>query len=146
MLFKCLIHCIYPKCKISNIHARPLPSKQRLLRICNNNPNELVLHVQNVSCVSSVQFSSSVMSDSLRPHGLEHARLLCPPTLGAYSNSRPSSRGRHPTISSSVISFSSHLQSFPASGSFPTSQFLASGGQSIGVSASASVLPVNILD
>ena len=95
----------------------------------------------------SVQFSRSVVSDSLRPHGLQHARLPCPsPTSWAYSNSCPLSWWCHPTISSSVVSFSSHLQSFPASGSFPMSQFFASGGQSIGVSASESVLPMNIED
>ena len=78
-------------------------------------------------------------------HGLQHARLPCPlPTPRACSNSCPSSRWCHPTISSSVIPFSSRLQSFPASGSFLTSQFFASGGQSIGTSASASVLPMNI--
>ena len=91
--------------------------------------------------------SCSVMSDSLWPHGLQHARPPCPsPTLRVYSNSRPLSQWCHPTISSSVVPFSSHLQSFPASGSFPMSQFFASGGQSIGVSASASVLPMNIRD
>ena len=85
------------------------------------------------------------MSDSLQPHGLQHARLSCPSTItGAYSNSCPLSQWCHPTISSSVVPFSSHLQSFPASESFPKSQFFASGSQSIGVSASASVLPVNI--
>ena len=94
---------------------------------------------------SSVQFSHSVMSDSLRPHGLQHARAPSPlPTPGAYSNLYPSSRWCHPTISSSVIPFSSCLQSFSASGSFPKSQFFTSGEQSIGVSAVASVLPVNI--
>jgi len=87
------------------------------------------------------------MSDSLWPHGLQHTRLPCPsPTPGAYSNSCPLSRWCHPTISSSVIPFSSRLQSFLASGSFPMSQFFASGDQSIGVSASASVLPMNIQD
>ena len=95
----------------------------------------------------SVQFSSSVVSDSLWPHELQHARPPCPsPTPGAYSNSCSLSRWCHLTISSSVIPFSSHLQSFPASESFPLSQFFASGGQSIGVSALASVLPVNIQD
>ena len=93
------------------------------------------------------QFSCSVMSNSLRPHGLQHARLPCPsPTPGACSNSCPSSRWCHPTISSSVVPFSSCLQSFPGSGSFLVSQFFASGGQSIGVSASASVSPMNIQD
>ena len=97
--------------------------------------------------VSSVQFSRSVMSDSLLPHGLQQARLPCPPsTPGAYSNSCPLSWWCHPTISFSVIPFSSCLQSFPASVSFPLSQFFTSGGQSIGVSASTSVLPMNIQD
>ena len=92
-----------------------------------------------------LQFSRSVMSDSLQPHGLQHARLPCPsPTPVAYSNSRPSCQWCHPTTSSSLIPFSSHLQSFRASGSFPMSWFFASGGQNIGVSASASVLPMNI--
>ena len=96
---------------------------------------------------SSVRFSHSVVSDSLRPHGLQHARPPCPSsTPGAYSNSCPSSRWCNPTISSSVIPFSTRPQSFPASGSFLISQFFESGGQSIGVSASASVLPMNIQD
>ena len=95
----------------------------------------------------SVQFSCSVVSNSVRPHGLQHARPPCPsPTPGAYSNSCLSSQWCHPTISSSAVPFSSHLQSFPASGSFLMSQFFASGGQSTGVSASASVLPMNIQD
>ena len=95
----------------------------------------------------SVQFSHSVVSDFLRPHGLQHARLPCPSlTPGAYSNSCSMSQWCHPTISSSVIPFSFCLQSFPALGSFPMSQFFASGSQSIGVSASASVLPMNIQD
>ena len=87
------------------------------------------------------------MSDSLWPHGLQHARLPCPsPTPRAYSNSCPLSWWCHPTTLFSVIPFSSYLQSFPASRFFPVSQFFASGGQSIGVSASASVLPMNIQD
>ena len=86
-------------------------------------------------CFSLVHFSLSVMSDSLGPHVLQHVRPPCPLTTpGACSNSCASTRWCHPTISSSVVPFS-HLQSFPASGSFPMSQFLASGGQSIGVSA-----------
>ena len=93
----------------------------------------------------SVQLSCSVVSDSSRPHGLRHTRPPCPsPTPGACSNSCPLSRWCHPTISSSVVPFSSCPQSSPASGSFPMSQFFASGGQSIG--ASASVLPMNIQD
>ena len=93
----------------------------------------------------SVQFSRSVMSNSLRLHGLQHARPPCPsPTPRVFSNSCPSSQWCHPTISSSVISFSSHLESFPASGSFQMSQFFTSGGTE--VSASTSVLPMNIQD
>ena len=95
----------------------------------------------------SVQFSCSVMSDSLWPHGLQHARLPCPsPAPRAYPNSCASSQWCHPTISSSVVPFSSLLRSFPALGSFLRNQFLASGGQSIGASARASVLPMNIQD
>ena len=95
----------------------------------------------------SVQFSHSIMSDSLWPHGQQHARLPCPsPTPRACSNSCPLSRWCHLTISSSIIPFSSCLKSFPASGSFPMSQFFASDGQTIGVSASTSVLPMNIQD
>ena len=96
---------------------------------------------------TSVQFSCSVMSDSLRPHELQHDRPPCPPpTPGVYSNSCPSSRWCHPAISSSVFPFSSCPQSLPASGSFPVSQLFAWGGQSIGVSASISVLPMNTQD
>ena len=95
----------------------------------------------------SVQFSLSVMSDSLWPHGLQHAKFPCPsPTPRACSNSCPSSQWCHPTISSSVVPFSSCLQSFPVSASFQMSQFFTSDGQSIGASASASVLPKNIQD
>ena len=97
--------------------------------------------------VSSFQFSHSVMSDSLWPHGLQHAGLpYTSLTPGACLNSCPSTRWCHPTNLSSVILLSSCLWSFPASGSFPVSQFFISGGQSIGVSASASVLPMNIQD
>ena len=94
----------------------------------------------------SVQFGPSVVSDSLRPHESQHARLPCPsPTPRAYSNSCPKSQWCHLPFSSSVIPFSC-LQSFPASGSFPVSQLFASGGQSIRAWASASVLPMNIQD
>ena len=97
--------------------------------------------------VFSVQFSYSVLSDCLQPHGLQHTRPPCPlPTSRVYSNSCPLSWWCHPTISSSAVPFSSCLQSFPASGSFLMSQFFTSGGQSTGVSASASVLPMNIQD
>ena len=89
----------------------------------------------------------SVMSDSLQPHGLQHARLPCPSTSPRVcSNSCPLSWRCHPTISSSVVPFSPWLRSFPASGSFLMSQLFASGGQSIGVSASTSVLPMNTQD
>ena len=92
-------------------------------------------------------FSCSVESDSLRPHGLQHARPPClSPTPGVYSNSSPLSLWCYPTISSSVIPFFSLHQSFSASGSFPTSQFFTSGGQRIGALASASVFPMNIQD
>ena len=97
--------------------------------------------------VSSVQFSHSVVSNSLQPRRLQRVRPPCPsPTLGIYSDSCLLSLWCHPTISSSVVPFSSRLQSFPASGSFQMSQFFTSGGQSIGVSASTSVLPMNIQD
>ena len=96
---------------------------------------------------SSFQFSRSVVSDSLRPHESQYARSPCPsPTPRVYSNSCPLSQWYHPTISSSVIPFSSCHQSFPAPGSFQMSQFFASGGQRIGASASASVLPMDIQD
>ena len=112
--------------------------------------NKTVIHCINqwysvsFSCCSL--FSHSVMPDSLWPHGLQQARLPCPSRFpGACSNSCPLSRWCHPTISSSVVPFSC-LQSFPASGSFPVSPFFTSGGQSIGVSASASVFPMTIQD
>ena len=96
---------------------------------------------------SSVQFSRSVVSDFLRPHESQHARPPCPsPTPGVHSDSRPLSQWCHPAISFSVIPFSSCPQSLPASGSFPMSQLFAWGGQSIGVSALASILPKNTQD
>ena len=96
---------------------------------------------------SSVQFNRSVMSNSLQPHGLQHTRPPClSPTPGVHPNPCPLSQSCHPTISSSVVPFSSCLQSFPASGSFQMSQLFTSGGQSIGVSASTSVLPMNTQD
>ena len=100
-------------------------------------------------CCSIAQFSSisSAMSDSLWPHESQHTRPPCPsPTSGVYSNSCPSSWRCHPAISSSVFPFSSCPQSLPVSGSFPMSQHFAWGGQSIGISASASVLPMNTQD
>ena len=110
---------------------------------CENNyttQSHLLIHC-------SVQFSCSVVSDSLRPHESQHARPPCPSqTPGVYSNSCPLSRWYHPAISSSVVPFSSCPQSLPASGSFPMSQLFTGGGQSTGVSASASFLPVNTQD
>ena len=96
---------------------------------------------------SSLQFSRSVVSYSLGPHESQHARPPCPsPTPRVHSDSRPSSPWCHPAISSSIFPFSSHLQSFPASGPFQMSQLFTSGGQSIAVSASTSVLPINTQD
>ena len=96
----------------------------------------------SISFILSVHFSRSVVSNSLRPHGLQHTRLPCPsPTPAAYLNSSPLRRWCHPTISSFVVPFSSCPQSFPPSGSFQMSQIFSSGGQSIGVSALVSVLP-----
>ena len=105
-----------------------------------------ILHMK-LKYIASVQFSCSVVFDSLQPHEPKHARPPCPsPTPGVYSNSCPLSLWCHPTISSSVLPFSSCLQCFLASGSFPMRQLFASSGQSNGVSASASVLPTNIQD
>ena len=115
---------------------------------CSKSSRALSYFSQRLISVSQSvgQFCHSVVSSFLRPHGLWHARFLCPsPTPGASSNTCLSSQWCHPTISSSVIPFSC-LQSSPTSGSFPVSQFFASGGQSIGVSVSASVLPINIHD
>ena len=112
-------------------------------------PKMVISDQQSNKCrsVRGVQFSHSVMSDSLRPHEPQHARPPYPsPTPGVYPNSCPLSWWCHPAISSSVVPFSSCPQSFPASGSFPMSQPFTSGGQSIGVSASTSVLPMNTQD
>ena len=100
----------------------------------------------NLFLQCSVQFSHSVLFDSLRPHESEHTRPTPSPTPRVHSNPCPLNPWCHPNISSSVVPFSSCPQSFPVSGSFPTSQFFTSGGQSIGVSASASVLPMNTQD
>ena len=101
----------------------------------------------NGCIISSVQFSHSVVSNSLRPHEPQHTRPPCPsPTHGVHPNPCPLSWWCHPTISSSVVPFSSCPQYFPASGSFPMSQLFISGGQSIGISASTSVLPMNTQD
>ena len=111
-----------------------------------NFSNRVFMHLVKLMD-GSVQFSCSVVSDFLWPRGMQHSRPPClSPTPGVYSNPCPLSRWCHPTISSSVVPFSSCLQSFPASGSFQISQFFASGGQSIGVPASAPVLPMNSQD
>ena len=113
-----------------------------------NAPSYVTSHgIEFFMTFSSVKFSRSVMSDSLRPQESQHARPPCPsPTPRVYPNSCPSSRWCHPAISSSVVPFSSCPQSLPASGSFPTSQLFAWRGQSIGLSLSASVLPMNTQD
>ena len=112
-----------------------------------SSPLPLVPPGKPLFSISSVQFSHSVVSNSLRPHESQHSRPPCPsPTPGVYPNSCPSSWWCHPAISSSIIPFSSCPQSFPALGSFPMSQLFASGGQSIRVSASTSVLPMNTQD
>ena len=104
-------------------------------------------NISRVVWFSSVQFSHSVVSDSLRPHEPQHVRPPCPsPTPGVHPHPCPSSRWCHPTISLSVVPFSSCPQSLPASGSFPMNQLFASGDQSIGASASTSVLPMNTQD
>ena len=110
--------------------------------------SQLILEGADKSWTMSLsQFSLLVVASSLRPHQLQHAGLPCPsPALGAFSNLCPSSQWHHPTISSSVVPFSFYLQSFPTPGSFPMSHLFASGGQSIRVSVSASVLTMNIQD
>ena len=125
----------------------PLHSKHNLHISKIHKQNILWSNVNREKQSSSVQFSRSVRSDSLWPHELQHCRPPCrSPTPRVYSHSCALSRWYHPTISSSVIPFSSCLPSFPASGSFQMSQFFTSGGQSIGASASTSVLPMNIQD
>ena len=126
--------------KIPNLHYRVIIRMKRNNR-CKN------MDKPGFNMQMKVQFSHSVISDSFWPHGLQHARIPCPsPTPRAYSNSSPSSWWCHPTISFSVVPFSSHLKSFPESGSFQMSKFFAWNGQSIGVSTSGSVFPMNIQD
>ena len=106
-----------------------------------------LLDSTHLKAISTVQFRRTVVSDSLWPHELQYARPPCPsPTPGVHPNPCPLCQWCHPAISSSVVPFSSCPQSFPASGSFPMSQLFSSGGQSIGVSASTSVLPMNTQD
>ena len=135
--------------QVSYFWASVLPMYKQELDWADRSSNLLSsnLKVFALALCLSLQFSCSVMSNSLWPHGLQHTRLPCPsPTPRDYSNSCPSSQWYHPTISSSGVPFPSCLQTFPASGSFPMSQFFLSGSQSIGVSASALVLPKNIRD
>ena len=116
--------------------------KEYSRRFVQNRRSRTVVILVQCSSVKSI-----FMFDPLQPHGPQHARPPCPPpNYRVYSNSCPLSRWCHPTTSSSVISFSSHLHSFSASGSFPVSHFFALSGQSIGISASVSVLPMNIQD
>ena len=142
-------HDIYYISDCSNLeHRVPFPQISKTGDLLSLDPNSAEKDTSMFQCSltqCSVQFSCSVMSDSLQPHGLHHTRLPCPsPTSRAYLNSYPLSRWCHPTILSSLVPFSTCLQSFPASGSFPMSQFFPSGGQSVG--ASASVLPMTIQD
>ena len=138
----------------SNLQNRPLYVFQELANIfCGEQDSKYFLvygprgTIGAILYISSVQFSCSIVSDSLRPHESQHARPPCPsPTPGVYSNSCPSSQWCHPAISSSDVPFSSCPQSLPASDSFSMSQLFAWGGQSAGVSASASVLPMDTQD
>ena len=148
--FSC-IFCLHALC-IHYIHSRQSPNGlnilESLIHLCplEKTPQTVLENVCPHEICSSVHFSRSVVSESLQLHGLQHARPPCPLTPGVYSNSCPLSQWCHPAISSSVIHFSSCPQSFPASGSFQMSQFFTSGGQSIGVSASTSDLPMNTQD
>ena len=146
----CTVSCVQ-KDEQDKIPIRLTEIKPSVIQTWHRSPD--ILLIQKFSFneegfyIQSVQFSHSVISDSLQPHGLQHTRLPWPsPTLRACSNSCPSNWWCHLTISSSVVPFSSLLQSFPTSGSFPMNQFFTSGGQRFGASASASVLPMNIQD
>ena len=141
------IESVMPSNHLIVSHPLLLPSMFPSIRVFSN---ESALHIRWPKywsfSINSVQFSCSVVSNSLRPQGLQHTRPPCPsPTPGVYPNSCPLSQWCHPTISSSVIHFS-FLQTLPALGSFPMRQFYASGSQSIGVSASKSVFPMNTQD
>ena len=130
-------------------NINPVNKIHQIKKIIIIKPFAFILYIYTVCSISTVavQFSHLFVSDSLQPHGRQHDRLLCAsPTPRARWNSCPLCRWRHPAISSSLIPFSCHLQSFPGSGAFPKSQFFASGDQRTGVSASASVLAMNIQD
>ena len=145
--------------RFSNLWGANIQGRQTCVWLCGEEPiswgSSGPFHLIAALCkltqllfkISSVQFSRSVVFNSLRPHGMKHARLPCTsPIPGVFSDSCPLSWWCHPTISSSVVPFSSCLQTLLASGSFQMNQFFTSGGQSIRVSASASVLPMNIQD
>ena len=134
--------------KLWNVKKRSMKMKRKWKRCFTDETDEKSIKDKRWMIFWDWLFSSvAQLCLTLRHHGLQHARLPYPsPTPRAYSNSCPWSRWCHPTISCSVVPFSSHLQSFPASGSFQMSQFFTSGGQSIGISSSASVLPMNIQD
>ena len=143
-IFFCIFLCVFSLPLLNLFSVVDVSGGESKVQCCKE---QYCIGTQNVRSISLVQFSCSVMSNSLRPHGLQHARLPCPPpTPGAYSSSCPLSRWCYPAISSSVVPFSSLLQSFPAPGSFQMSQLFASGGRSTVVSASSSVLPMNIQD
>ena len=145
MLLKCYIQYASKFGKLSSGHRAG--KVQFSFQSKNGQCQRMLKLPHNCTHLSSVQFSLSVVSDSLRNHGLQHARPPYPlPTSGVYPNSCPLSLSCRPTILFSVVLFSSCLQSFSKSGSFPMSQIFASGGQSIGVSASATVFPMNIQD
>ena len=165
LVVQCIRICLSMRGHRFDPWSRKIPHAMEQLSPCTTTPEptwEPVLHSKRRHCKEkpthgsedpawlksiSVQFSRSVMSDSLRPHELQHARPPCPsPTPGAHSDSCPSSSWWHPAISSSVIPFSYCPQSLPASESFPMSQLFTWGGQSTGVSASASVPPMNTQD
>ena len=143
----------YSRCFLTSYFSIPVPYNEKgtfwgvsSKRSCRSS---VIINVclRHILSRSVSQFSHSVVSDSFQPHILQHTRLPCPsPTPRVYSNSSPLSWWCHPTISSSVIPFSSHLQSFPASGPFQMSQLFAPSGQSIGVSAPASFLPMDTQD
>ena len=131
-----LLTCKVSYCSLLSLHVLHWKTESVVIFVSLGYSKDSVQSVQLLSCVRLFPTP-----------GLQHTRPPCPlPTPGVYSNSCPLSQWCHPTISSSVVPFSSHLQSFPATGSFQMSQLFASGGQSIGVSASTSVLPMNIQD
>ena len=145
--------CLFPFAVFAveeSVHFLALNLSQLFFRAVHNVWDQdliFIIRTLQFCIIVSVQFSRSVVSNSLRPHGLQHARPPCPsPTPGVCSNLCPLSRWCHPPISSSVVPFFSCLQSFPVSGSFQMSQFFTSGSQSIGASASTSVLPMNTQD